>query len=71
MSVVIWSSLLIQEMSISDRDPEWKTSMQLGHRSVPSTKLTYFKAKEAVIQEGNKGSSFVTIAFINCRIWGS
>lgn len=44
MSVAIWSSLLIQEMSISDREPEWKTSMQLGRRSVPSTKLTYFKA---------------------------
>lgn len=43
MSVVIWPSLLIQEMHISGGEPEWKTSMQLGHLSTPPTKHIYFK----------------------------
>lgn len=43
ISVVIWPSLLIQEMSVSGREPEWKTSVQLGHLSIPPTKHRYFK----------------------------
>ena len=43
-TVVIWQSLLMQETRVSERKPEWKTSMQLGHLSIPSTKHIYFKA---------------------------
>lgn len=40
---VVRPSLLIQEISVSGREVEWKTSMQLGQLSMTPTKHIYFK----------------------------